>query len=208
MDYRSIEKLLMFENNNKKNEKSLQICYLYRKLLIEFIIQETNLQKYENIIKNSDLAFSVVKKNNMDYYQLFSIDKLNYFYLRNELYVENLKEYEIQKLDERINSENYEFDDNIKCFIKKTYRKILKKTKDNDKEELPFERKILYDNLDIEDGTLILGFKFDEFGENDMEDKEWLEIYKKRIEFINSIFQEVKKEIEEKLSIPVEIIKY
>lgn len=214
MKYKEIEKLELKDDSLKEimkdinDIKKLQIYSLYRKYLTEYILLETRLQEYDNKIKNSELSFPVINKNDMDFYQVFSNEVLNYFYIRNDLYIEQLSQDEVTELLERINSNNYEFDKNAQEFVKKTYKKILKEEDSNKQNANGFGRKVLYGGIAVDENALVLGMKFNEFADEGIFGNQWIEVYKKRIEFINYIFQEVKKEIEEKLDIPVEIIKY
>lgn len=204
MELKEIDKTIVCFHKIFENEENIQIYSLYRKFFIEYILNMTNLKSYDDKLENSSLKFLKTIKEKMDGYQFFSCDVLNYFYLRNNLYIDKLTEEEIKELKNRISLKDYIFDEQAKKLIGNSYKRVLKYS--NDEDIIKYSEN--YDDFLVAEGTLVIAMKYDEFGESELHGKMWLEEYFKKLEIINEIFKDLKKEIEEKLLIPVEILKY
>ena len=100
---------MKFKKLNKKDmaqfdfsqDINQEVYLLYRKLFTEYIIEKTELKKYDEEIKNSNLNFIPVEEEKMDIYQYFSCDILKYFYIRNNLYLEKLDKKDINFLEKK-----------------------------------------------------------------------------------------------------------
>lgn len=171
----------------------------YHSLMTLYFIKCINLKEIDNLFLNSPLGFKKVSEDDMDVYQYLSSDYLNYFYIRNNLNLENLNEEELNFLKNK-NDEN--FDNNTINFLNST---ILKVINDNKKEEL-------YSNVDnpnyiFETNKVIIGFRYDEFAVTTMEDDEWNELNEKQNEYIDKVIKEYQEKINNS-NYPVVILKY
>ena len=79
-----------YELDDEKKEKYIELYNVYRKLFTEYIINKFNLKKYEKYFLEGTIKFPKVETPRMDFYQWYSSKELNYFYLRNNIYIEQL----------------------------------------------------------------------------------------------------------------------
>lgn len=113
-----IRKLLI--GNTEKNIL-LYSCYSF--LLIDYLCDICKLDEYDSFLSNSENEYLKVEENEQDVYQYFCNKRLNYFYVRNNLFIENLNEEEISFLSDK--AYNYLYDDASKLFVEKTFKKII-----------------------------------------------------------------------------------
>ena len=112
-------------NSEKEKQDYLNIYSLYGKYFVKFMTKHLNLTKYDDIIEKSSLCFKKNVNGKMDIYQYFFRDNLNYFYFRNNFYVERLKEDEKKLLLKKANDNISKIDDEIIMLIENTYRSII-----------------------------------------------------------------------------------
>lgn len=197
-----------FPNNNSEYFNKLNISereeYLglfekYHKLTLKYLLKKIPLLDYDKTLENNENKFIKVEKENMDMYQYLCSDDLDYFYLRNNLYIE------------RLTSEEYEYLKNIDSnseedeFIEKTLQKVIT--------ELP-DRKVSLcfgsDNLKYfkPNGSLIIGIRYDEFSDKIPDDENWFDTYtsiKEELEWILDAFSFSYKSLN---GMPIEVVSY
>ena len=206
MGYKSMNrediKLFNIDKNINKEE-----YLLYRKLFTEYIVEKTNLKKYDEEIEKSNLNFIPIKESKMDIYQYFSSDILKYFYIRNNLYLEKLDKKIIEFLYEKIKKQNYNLDELSREMIEKTYKNILFK----DRLE-GFKCFVFYGPqttpFSAEDDAVVIGIRYDEFNLNGMNDDKWDNNFVEQQKLLFKMSTILKYEFDEKLKNPVAIIKY
>lgn len=202
-----INKFNSIEEEQKR--KWLKIHNLYRKLFTQYIVKKIELNKYDERLSKSGLDFLVNKQEDMDIYQYFSSHVLKYFYIRNNIYLDNLSENELDTIVSTIEKENAEFNDVTEKMIEDTYKKvifydILKNGK---------KCKIFYgpDNGRFLAGNdaLILGVRYDELENKDIEESKLVELFKTQMQFLGKTIKEMQIELEDKkIGIPINIIRY
>ena len=200
-----------FPNNNEKyfNELSeqekteyLELYQKYYKLILKYFIKKFKLAEYDKSLKNNEDKFVMVKKEDMDIYQYLSSDDLNYFYLRNNFYIEHLTQGERNYL-KRLNVNGVE-----DAFIIKTLKRVIT--------EIPNaqDKKISLcfggDSLDFYklNGSIIFGVRYDEFTDKIPNDENWLSTYAKikdELDFILDGFKYANKSLNDML---VDVVNY
>lgn len=195
----------MPENQKKKY---LLLYNMYRKLFTVYIMQKLKLKSYDKKIEKSELGFTANKKQDMDIYQYFSSDILKYFYIRNNIYIEKLNKKEIDFLEKKIQSKNYELDDETMQMIESSYRRVIFEDVLKNGELC----KTLYgpnsSNFFADNNAIIIGVRYDEFAENKLNDDEWDELHQQQVEFLESLITRMNKNLNSNSAVPIEILEY
>lgn len=176
------------------------IYSLYHSLITLYFINGIDLKNIDNIFSQSNLNFPKVNEKDMDIYQYLSSDYLNYFYIRNNLYLENLNKDELNFL---INKKDEILDIETINFLNNTILKVIydKNHKENYYANVPNKDYLLQNN------KVIIGFRYDEFKDVSLSDDEWDELNKKQNIFIDNVLSKFQEEINIK-KYPIIIMKY
>jgi len=195
-------------DENKKNEY-FHMYSVYRELFTKYIINKLGLKNYDNKLENSDLEFLKIEPGEMDIYQYFSSDKLNYFYIRNNIYLEKLTEEEKQFLKEL--SDEQEMTMEVEEFIERTFKKLIfedisRNVDSNSK------RVIMYgpdsSNFMADNDALVIGLRYNEFAKNGVDSGNVGELYVKQLVYLEKFLNEMKQELYGTIDAPIAIIKY
>ena len=156
----------------------LSMYSVYMEWFINLLILKTNIKSIDDQLKKSNFKFKKVNNDDIDFYQKFSIEYLDYFYLRNNLYLYRLNKDEYLFIIDRIKNDNYGFDEEVEKFINNTYKKIIfEKVRDLK------NVKINHDKIDVgryvDNDSIIIGIKYD--NNNGLNGKDWYD---------NLVFQE------------------
>lgn len=183
----------------------LAMYSVYMEWFINLLVSKTDITKFDKEIKNSNLKFTKTKDDKLDFYQKFSRDYLDYFYLRNNLYLYRLNKEEYNFIIDRIKNDKYIYDKETEKFILDTYKKIIfEKVKDYKK------AKVNHDVHDmgryIENNAIIIGIRYDI--NNDLKGKEWYDNLKLQEKEIAKISTELLKNLNSFFSNNVAIIDY
>ena len=201
-----------FINNlsEKKIEVYLELYSAYSYFFREYIIDKLELKKYDEKLTNSNLNYLKVKDENMDIYQDFSKDALNYFYIRNNLYVERLtlgeKEYVYRKF---VTNDNIMSDKMIN-FIENTYKKVIFENINNDGQlcDINYGPDTLMYMYCAPNNALIIGVRYDDFNLNGQTDEEWDANRRKQLDYLFGLMENLENDSNNKVNIPVVCIKY
>lgn len=181
-----------------------KIYLIYRFGLEQIISKMTLLSYYDKKINDSNLGFLEVLEEEKDYFQ--SLSSFKYFYLRNNLYIERLSIENIEKI-KKINIEN---EDDRKVLIEivmKTYKDII-----IEYPELSADTIISFGFDDINlmpyNGSLIIGFRYDEYRNEEILGDSWNDNYIKQVEMINQLLPKLESDFEKVLKVRVKIIHY
>lgn len=195
------------ELSNMSVDEYAKLYSLYRKLFVKFMIKKLNLKNYDERIKDSGLNFCVTKKETMDVYQSYSSEYLDYFYLRNNIYIEKLDYNEINFLREKFNSNNFDLDEESKNMIENSYKKVIfEDALKNGKECITFWGSSSY--YMAENNSLIIGIRYNEFSKNGLTDYEWDELHTRQKKFLDALTKEMKENFKKIINIPLYIFKY
>lgn len=169
---------------------------LYSDYLEKFLIKHTIIENIDDDLDNNPL-FNCVSDNDKDFYQGLSV-KLKYFYIRNNIHIENLNSEENRFLMNKIINDDYEFNTETEDFINKTFKKVIS--------ELPLEEKEAYINYGPEveyfyapSNSLVIGVRYDEENNQNLIDKK---------NILNNYIHVLENEISTKFNIGVRIIIY
>jgi len=179
-----------FPNNNddyflglsdREKVHYLELQGLYYDLALQYLIEKFNIQQYDDYFKNSSLNYEKIDQVNQDIYQYQSNKYLNYIYIRNNFYIERLKNEEMKFLEKKLISSNNALDGETRNFIKDTITKTIIEKKDCDNICLvnygPETSEYLKPN-----NAIIFGFRYNQFDKKDSQsDIEWQELYFERL---------------------------
>ena len=172
---------------------------LYTDFLVNYIIKNTSLKQREETLINSQLLFPIDDEDK-DFYQSTTGRYLNYFYIRNNIHIENLTNDETNFLINKIRNDEFEYDAEVEKFIKNTFSKVINDY-DISKPPVTINYGPIAEQYYAPTNSLILGFRFNE-DVIDVENKI------KKIEQSNNIALEIEKEISEKLGVNARVIIY
>ena len=191
-----------------KNEEYIKLYNLYRKLFSEYIIKELKLKEFDEEIEKSGLRFKKLEEDAMDIYQYFTSNVLNYIYIRNNIYIENIGKENIEKLKEYLKEKREELDEEITEFIQNTYKAAIYERVGDDGEKCitfygPDSSSYMAPN-----DALVLGLRYDEFDYNGMDDETWGKYHDEQYKFFPMVLSEIVENNQEKFDIPIEVLFY
>lgn len=199
---------LFNDMDNNMKETYLEIYSIYRKLFSEYIIDKLQIKNYDFELTNSNLNFVKVIEKDMDIYQNFNKEILNYFYIRNNLYIERLTPSERKILYTKFLSGDYSLDENTKVIIENSYKRII--FEDIHKDGSNCYINMGPDNSDyyVPNQSIVIGFRYDEFNLNNLSDEQWDNLHDKQLLYLSEFLLKMSKEISSKVNIPIQVIKY
>ena len=198
-DQTLLKKLNLLDDNNDINKNYIIIASTYKYLLEKMLVKELNLKQYDDTLKSSNLNFKQVDEKNMDIYQYYSNMNLEYIYLRNNIYIENLTNEERQVILNKYNSNNLELDDATLNFINNTYVKVIM-SPHSDAYIPTYEIYHVSPNpkFSVVNTQLILGVRYDEFYNKGLDDDTWNEMYMQREKFIYDLINDMNSNLQNK----------
>ena len=185
----------------------LNLSTLYRSLLNEYI-KQLGLENYENAIKNSELNFIPVNSSDQDFYQYYNNSNLDYYYIRNNIYIDRLTEKEKEYLQNKLNARDYSLNDQDINFVSQTLSKVIKEVHGTTPE--PFEVNFgpLSTGFFAQNDALVIGFRYDLFNDNGMDEDTFADNYEKQREFCLSLNEQLEIQLQNRLQIPIKVIEY
>lgn len=176
----------------------LRLYSVYSDLLIQYLIKKYDLKAYDEMLKTSSKRFVKVDTENMDLYQYTSSEYLDFIYLRNNIYIENLNEEEIMYLNKITDSR---LNDEFEKFIENTYRKVIFTNKGYTMYG-PDNSKYLKST-----NSLIIGLRHKGLDLNN-DNEEEIEIFMKQNNYLKLFISELEKQLNEKNIDNVNVIEY
>lgn len=185
------------------------IYSMYRKLFTDYVVELLGLKKYDNEILNSSLNFISISESQMDFYQNFSKEQLNFLYIRNNIYIERLSSSDREVLYNKFLKKDYELDEISRELIGRTYKKVIF-------EDVQKNGEICMTNYGpngslnyfAQNNSLIIGLRYDEMNLNGLDENEWLILYRKQSLYINELIDKMIKEFNGRNIGPINVIKY
>ncbi len=190
-------------------ELYLQMYTVYRELLSKYLIHLLDLTTYDNEIKNSKLQFKQIEISNMDIYQKFDSDKLNYFYLRNNIYLERLSSEEYNFLyNKMLSGHKFDLDEETIAFIENTFKKVTFEDVNRNGyiTNTNYGPEIL--EYIVPNNSIIIGFRYDVFNIQYENDQDWSIYLKKQQVYFNELVQKIEKKCRDLNLENIRIIKY
>ena len=116
--------LINLDNMNENAKDYYFAIYsLYMDLLYKYLVKNTSISKYDKMLKEK--SYITVNENQKNFYQKFANDYFQYYYIRNNLYLDRLTEEEIKYLGNKLLEDEPIFDKKCEEFIKNTLLKVL-----------------------------------------------------------------------------------
>ena len=201
-------RIVIKELSQTEKDEYLKLYNLYRKLFTEYIINILDLKKYDDEVFNSGLNFLINKEDDMDIYQYYSSGELKYFYIRNNIYIEKLDDEEKDFFMNKITNNDMNLDSKTEEVLKKTYSKVVFEDALENGEicNIQFGPNSSY--FFAKNNSIIIGMAYDEFGEDGLEDSEWDKQHDKQKIFIYNLINEMNRDLEEKVDLPIKVIRY
>ena len=163
---------LLLTYDNMINEEYLKLYLLYKNIFEIYLWNKLNFRKYNNIF--SSLSLVSIKEEKKDFYQKYSKYLGEFFYLRNNLYIENLSEEELKFLKMLVPNSNLETEE-IMMFVQNTYLKVIRESI-NENEYYQFG--IFSSQFFVKNETIVVGFSYENFYEevgHEFNEKKYLE---------------------------------
>jgi len=192
-------------DGNEFSNEYLYIQAFYRKTFEHYIVNEIDLEKYNNILKESNLRFIPCDEVKQNVYQRLSKLGFEFIYLRNNIHIERLSKEDIEliknEMKQNIMSEEELFD-----FIRRTQSEVLsqydiKTGKPNELVKVGYSldgRKIAWSNAII----------FEIAHQSEFNDKGGYVDSKNEVakyEFLENLILQMEQEFSEKLDLPVSV---
>lgn len=197
-----------FEQMSKEEkEEYLQLYEKYYQLFLKYLLEKIPLKDYDELLKESELDFKVVSKEEMDIYQYLSSSLFNYFYIHNNVYIERLTDLEKKTL-QQITKQDEPLTEEARKFIEKTYKRcVLEGQNITEREYVNFgpQSPQFYQPSN----SIIIGFRYDEYEQDvNQTDEEWDIRNQQREDFLLPFLEKIEKEFDQKLPVPIRIIWY
>lgn len=186
----------------------LELYSAYSYFFRKYITDKLDLKKYDDKLTNSNLNYLKVKNKNMDIYQNFSRDVLNYFYIRNNLYVERLTLDEKAYVYQKFVTNDDVMSDKMICFIESTYKKVIFENMNNDGQLYDINYGPDNPMYFAPNNALIIGVRYDDFNLNGQTDEEWDANRNKQFYYLFELMENIENDGKNKFSAPVICIKY
>jgi len=199
-------KIKIDDMNKDAKEFYFSIYSLYMELLYKYLMKKIDIVTYDNKLRS--IGFDKIIEDDMDFYQMFSTTNLNYFYIRNNLYMERLDSSDVEFLGDRVIKQNDNLDKEAEEFVERTYKKLIFENVTGDYNT----------NFVINFGpdspkfytpvnSLVIGIRYKEdlIKENNQNN---LKLYSRKRMFVDNLCLEMSKKYTEILSIPVSVISY
>ena len=179
----------------------------YKLLFEKYLLSKVRLDEYDKKMENSELLFVPIKPEKMDCYQATSSMGLKYIYLRNYLHVEKLSSSDINRIislsDNGLNQPSKELYD----LIEATYRDVINSS---------FDKNVDYmccygvdsDRFWFVSSALVFGVRHNEYEKHGMDGPTWLHNNYCQHKFVNSLMNQMQKEISNILGIETGLIVY
>lgn len=192
------------EMTDDLKENYIVLVSRYRDLFIDYFIRKLNLKEYDNKIKNSRYNYTKLERRNMDIYQAMCADKLDFFYVRNNFYIERLDEIEKEFISDCVGDILNKPDFMKDYFIESTFQKVIFEDvmnnggicKTNYGPEHP--RYYAYNN------SIVIGIRHDVFNEAELSEEDELE----KMKFLLNTCRDFEMDASEKMQAPINVIKY
>ena len=179
---------------NKLSKKYKYLLEYYLNAIVDF-------KKYDEEIRNNDLYIGP----NLKYKSLNEFFDFDYIFFLNDLFIEKLSIDDISLLE---NSNINDPNSKIMEMIDNTYRNIIKNNYNKGK-YLDLVYKVCYGPIMpsnfVNNDSLV--FKI-YYGKNviNVDDKDYIELRNKQIQFLSEIINKIKKEVKEKTNVDCEIL--
>lgn len=185
----------------------LDLSTIYRMLLNQYI-KLIGLQSYEDLIKDSNLDFIPIDISRQDFYQYYNNSDLEYYYVRNNIYLNALNQEEKQYLESKSHQQNFTVDDQDLQFIAQTFKKVIAEHHPNMDEPFNTNYGPTSSSYFAPNNALVIGFRYDAFNMNNMEEDAFVDNLERQEKYYYELNKKISIDLENKLNIPVSVIEY
>ena len=184
-----------------KNEYLDMVNYYYC-YLVQYLIHKLDLIKCDKSLKDSDNLFIPVEEN-MDIYQYLSSEYLDYLYIRNNVYIENMSKEEQTQLKKFILGSSDQMTKEIYDFIDATYTKVIN---ENPNEEMNVMYGPNSTSFIVPANSVIIGLRVDDY--KDKDNHNWVEMHGNRENELDFAISYFEASFKDKLKVPAKVIRY
>lgn len=174
----------------------MKLLSVYYKLVIDYIAKNTNLKKYDRQMAH----YPCVPYVKMDIYQLLAQNHLDYFYLRNSLCLLSLTGEELQYLNRRYFSGNFDLSEEDEVFVKNTLPKAIKLDPYGDGRSCNMYYGPEHEYYALPNDILVIGLRVD-LGNND-------DVTELQHEEITDVMVTAQNDVEQLLGIKTFVLEY
>ncbi len=205
----TVQDVSFLENMDEDTLTSYLQLYSYLQILLNVYVSEyLGLERYDAYLEYSELKYKKVKEEDMDVYQYLGSSVMQYFYIRNNLFLERLTKEERDFFVEKMVEENYKVDEKMKDYIKNILSRVIVET-----EKTRGEVGLTNFGPDIPSyfapmNALLIGLRYDEFYHENMTDEEWDFSHEQQQKDLDKLISQLNLELESKLDIPFKVIQY
>ena len=197
----------LYENNKVNNMYNL-LFKNYKIILEKYLMSLLSLKKYDEMLKESELRFIKLSNDDIDYYQLFSTMKLDYLYLRNNLYIEKLSVEDINKVCKLSDYDLVNPGEDLFKLVERTFLNII-----NPGNSSSAKHMVCYgidsDEYWFESDQLVFGLRYNMyFHDNGVSDEQWYKNYLSQMKFLHNLIFRMKTECSKIIGKPVNFVLY
>ncbi len=190
---------------NRVTPTYVQIYGLYSSLLIKYLDKILHLKEREEQMKNSPMQIQPLKEKDKDAYQ--SLSPLEFFYVRNDLHLENISKDELRILQKRCENKNNQLDAISEQIIQNTCMAVITNPKFKNGTHINYGPTTSTDFF-APNNSIVLGLRRDpEYEKGQGDNPEWTELYLKK-EIVMKALERLVEEDAKKNKIPLEVIIY
>jgi len=197
-EYKNMFPILPLKNKYEL-ETVVEITSLYRKYVNEFLVKNTSIKKYDDIMR--ELGYPLIPLEKMDIYQyLAGQQNLSCFYLRSNLFIGELTQEERLYLVGKYRNRNFEYTPEVEEFVKNTLPRAIKVDAKGNGEKC----NVFYGAKDsyytVPNDALVIGLRLD-CGNNE-------NLTKEQEDELTAIMQNATDEIQQELKIETFVRQY
>lgn len=196
------------EDGKTFNDKYFYIQAAYKLALSKYLKENMGLSEYDDQISKCELKFIEAKNDKKSIYQINNPSGMKFFFIRSNIYVENLSKKDIKAIEDALLNSN-DITKDILGIVKNTYKNVLScvsEDEGNKEHEIIYEAGALY-NREALNTALVIGiadaYEWDDKGSLVNTQNERL-----KEEYIKKLAEEITKEFSDKLQMPVKIFIY
>lgn len=195
----------LYEYYSTLNNSDKVLYTYYHKYLMKYLEDKLNITEDDEILKNSESKMTKIEKKDMDIYQYLSSDMYDYFYLRNNMYIDRLTEDERNTLNKFIADKEEKITPEIVKFIESTFKKVIIEMP-NEEEGINVSYGIFHPDFFAPNLSIVYGVRYDDYDYGILDFSE--ELRNHRLQDVEILGDLIKIKSEEILDIPVRVIKY
>lgn len=198
---------LIKEKNILKSSIYLQVQGLYQKVLDYYILNNSSIKKYDDMISNSGLDFGLIDEKHKHIHHINSYLNLKYIYVRNFLFIEKLNMQQLSYIYNKILINDLNIDNQLIEIVKNTYKDVINdnyKHGEYKQNTTACYGSVIPDNI-VASNSLVFCIHY---GKNNikLEKEAFLNNYKEKRTFLDNLKQDMEINLSKELNINVKIL--